>query len=109
MSSVVHSIDRSARNLDDLRQLVRDLTKHGIAVEFVKERLTFTGDDAPMATLLLSVMGAFAEFERALIRERQGEGIALAKQRGGYQGRKKALTPTAAQLVVADKSNWTNS
>ena len=91
---VVHSMDRLARNLDDLRQLVRDFTKRGIAVEFVKERLTFTGDDAPMATLLLSVMGAFAEFERALIRERQREGITLAKQRGVYQGRKKALNPT---------------
>jgi len=61
-------------------------------VEFVKEGLTFTGEDAPMATLLLSVMGAFAEFERALIRERQREGIALAKQRGVYRGRKKALS-----------------
>jgi len=61
-------------------------------VQFVKEGLTFTGEDAPMATLLLSVMGAFAEFERALIRERQREGIALAKRRGAYRGRKKALS-----------------
>jgi len=88
---VVHSMDRLARNLDDLRQIVRALTGRGIRVEFVKEGLTFTGEDAPMATLLLSVMGAFAEFERALIRERQREGIALAKRRGAYRGRKKAL------------------
>ncbi len=88
---VVHSMDRLARNLDDLRQIVRSLTGRGIRVEFVKEGLTFTGEDAPMATLLLSVMGAFAEFERALIRERQREGIALAKRRGVYRGRKKAL------------------
>ena len=81
---VVHSMDRLARNLDDLRQIVRSLTARGIRVEFVKEGLTFTGEDAPMATLLLSVMGAFAQFERALIRERQREGIALAKQRGAY-------------------------
>ncbi len=46
-----------------------------------------------MANLMLSVMGAFAEFERALIRERQREGIALAKQRGAYRGRKKSLSP----------------
>ncbi len=85
-------MDRLARNLDDLRQIVRTLTGRGIRVEFVKEGLTFTGEDAPMATLLLSVMGAFAEFERALIRERQREGIALAKQRGAYRGRKKALS-----------------
>lgn len=89
---VVHSMDRLARNLDDLRQLVRTLTGRGVRVEFVKESLTFTGDDSPMATLLLSIMGSFAEFERALIRERQTEGIAQAKKRGVYTGRKKALT-----------------
>lgn len=76
---IVHSMDRLARNLDDLRRLVRELTGRGVAVEFVTERLTFSGEDAPMATLLLSVLGAFAEFERPLIRERQLEGIALAK------------------------------
>jgi len=89
---VVHSMDRLARNLDDLRRLVQQLTKRGVRIEFVKECLTFTGEDSPMANLLLSVMGAFAEFERALIRERQREGIALAKQRGAYRGRKKALS-----------------
>jgi DNA invertase Pin-like site-specific DNA recombinase len=90
---VVHSMDRLARNLDDLRRLVQKLTKRGVRIEFVKECLTFTGEDSPMANLMLSVMGAFAEFERALIRERQREGIALAKQRGAYRGRKKALSP----------------
>ena len=89
---VVHSMDRLARNLDDLRRLVADLTKRGVKVQFVKESLTFTGEDSPMSNLLLSVMGAFAEFERALIRERQREGVALAKQRGAYKGRKKALS-----------------
>lgn len=89
---VVHSMDRLARNLDDLRQLVRTLTSRGVRVEFIKENLTFTGDDSPMATLLLSIMGSFAEFERALIRERQREGIEQAKKRGAYAGRKKALT-----------------
>ncbi len=96
---VVHSMDRLARNLDDLRQIVQSLTRRGVGVEFVKEQLTFTGEDSPMATLLLSVLGAFAEFERALIRERQREGIALAKQRGVYRGRKKALsTAQVAEL-----------
>lgn len=89
---IVHSMDRLARNLDDLRQLVRDLTGRGVRVEFVKESLTFTGDDSPMATLLLSIMGSFAEFERALLRERQMEGIAQAKKRGVYTGRKRALS-----------------
>ena len=91
---VVHSMDRLARNLDDLRKIVKDLTTRGIKVEFIKEGLTFTGDqDSPMSTLMLSVMGAFAEFERALLRERQREGIALAKKKGAYRGRKKALSP----------------
>lgn len=89
---VVHSMDRLARNLDDLRRIVQGLTKRGVRIEFVKENLTFTGEDSPMATLLLSVMGAFAEFERALIHERQREGIALARQRGAYRGRKKSLS-----------------
>ncbi|GGH10083.1 hypothetical protein GCM10011577_38790 [Pseudarthrobacter polychromogenes] len=69
-------------------------------MEFIKEQLVFTGEDSPMANLMLSVMGAFAEFERSLIRERQREGIALAQQRGVYKGRKKTLTPErAAELV----------
>jgi len=83
-------MDRLARNLDDLRALVRTLTGRGVRVQFVKEQLMFTGEDTAMATLL-SVMGAFAEFERSLIRERQREGIALARQRGAYRGRARAL------------------
>jgi DNA invertase Pin-like site-specific DNA recombinase len=98
-SVAMHSMDRLARNLEDLRRLVRELTSRGVRVEFVKERLVFSGEDAPMATLLLSVLGAFAEFERALIRERQLEGIALAKARGAYTGRKPALTPGQAEQL----------
>ena len=64
-----------------------------VRVQFMKEQLTFNGDDTAIATLMLSVMGAFAEFERALIKERQREGIALAKQRGAYRGRRKASPP----------------
>lgn len=89
---VVHSMDRLARNLDDLRKIVNQLTSKQVKVEFVKESLMFTGDDTPMSMLLLSVMGAFAEFERSLIRERQAEGIAAAKKRGAYKGRRKKLT-----------------
>jgi DNA invertase Pin-like site-specific DNA recombinase len=96
---IVHSMDRLARNLDDLRRLVRTLTGKGVRVEFIKENLIFTGEDSPMANLLLSVMGAFAEFERALILERQREGIAAAKQRGAYTGRKPALTADQARQL----------
>lgn len=95
----VHSLDRLGRSLDDLRALVRELTDKGVKVEFIKENLTFSGDDSPMANLLLSVMGAFAEFERQLLLERQREGIAVAKKAGKYKGRKPALTDEqAAQL-----------
>ena len=89
----VHSMDRLARNLDDLRQIVRELTARGVAVQFHKEALTFTGEASPMANLLLSMLGAVAEFERALIRERQAEGIAVAKARGAYTGRPPSLSP----------------
>src|SRR3712207_4386845 len=98
---IVHSMDRLARNLDDLRRIVQTLTGKGVRIEFVKEHLVFTGEDSPMANLLLSVMGAFAEFERALIHERQREGIALAKQRGAYKGRKKALSAAAVTELHA--------
>ena len=96
---VVHSMDRLARNLDDLRRIVQNLTQRGVRIEFVQENLTFSGEDSPLANLMLSVMGAFAEFERALLRERQRVGVALAKQRGAYRGRQKSLSPKqAAQL-----------
>jgi DNA invertase Pin-like site-specific DNA recombinase len=97
---IVHSMDRLARNLDDLRSIVQSFTQRGIEIQFVKEGLLFTGDDSPMATLMLSVMGAFAEFERALIKERQREGIAIAKKKGLYRGRKKALSSDQAEILI---------
>ncbi|VEI16526.1 DNA-invertase hin [Serratia plymuthica] len=89
---VVHSMDRLARNLNDLQRQVYRLADKGVNVEFVKESLTFAGHDSSMANLMLSIMGAFAEFERALIHERRREGIALARVRGAYRGRKKLLS-----------------
>jgi DNA invertase Pin-like site-specific DNA recombinase len=89
---IVHSMDRLARNLDDLRQIVKALVSRQVKVKFIKESLEFTGEDSPISNLLLSVMGAFAEFERTLIKERQMEGIELAKKRGVYKGRKPALS-----------------
>lgn len=93
-------MDRLARNLEDLRSLLRTLTGKGIRVQFVKESLTFTAEASPMSQLLLNVMGSFAEFERALIRERQREGIALAKGKGIYKGRKRSLTPEQVEQVL---------
>lgn len=90
---VVHSMDRLARNLSDLLGLVKELTGRGISVEFVKENLSFTGDDSPASKLMLAVMGAAAEFERDMIRERQREGIAIAKAKGKHLGRAAILKP----------------
>ena len=98
---VCHSMDRLGRNLDDLRKLVFGLTERGVRVEFKKENLVFTGEDSPMANLLLSVMGAIAEFERQLIRERQREGITLAKRRGVYKGRPATLSADVVTTLVA--------
>jgi DNA invertase Pin-like site-specific DNA recombinase len=85
----VHSMDRLARNLDDLRKLVTKLNKKQIKIHFIKENLIFSGEDSPMAKFMLSVMGAFAEFERDLINERIREGVAIAKAAGKYKGRTK--------------------
>ncbi len=97
---VCHSMDRLGRNLDDLRKLVFGMTERGVRVEFIKENLIFTGEDSPMANLLLSVMGAIAEFERQLIRERQREGIALAKKRGVYKGRPAMLNAAVVASLL---------
>lgn len=88
----VHSIDRLARNLKDLQVLVETIIGKGVALIFHKEKLTFTGDDSPMQKLTLQLMGAFAEFERSLIRERQREGIAAAKASGKQIGAKPKLS-----------------
>lgn len=101
---IVHSMDRLARNLDDLRAIVHQCAQKQVTVQFIKENLIFTGENSPMANLLLSVMGAFAEFERALIKERQGEGIALAKKRGVYKGRKKAVNDEQISLLKKQTS-----
>lgn len=98
---VVHSMDRLARNLEDLRRLVRELTEKGVRIQSLKECLTFTAEASPMSQLLLNVMGSFAEFERSLIRERQREGITVAKSKGIYKGRRRALTPAQVEELLA--------
>jgi len=99
---VVHSMDRLARNLVDLRQIVQNLTQRGVKVRFVKESLEFNGEnDSAMSTLLLNMLGAVAEFERSMIRERQAEGIAKAKAKGVYRGRKPKLEPEQVAYMKA--------
>jgi DNA invertase Pin-like site-specific DNA recombinase len=98
---LVHSMDRLARNAVDLLRIVRELVGRGVSVEFGKNHLTFSGRGDPMAKLMLTMLAAFGEFERDLMRERQREGIAVAKARGVYKGRKKALGPIEAHELVA--------
>ena len=97
---VIHSMDRLARNVEDLRRVVRDLTGRGVTVRFCKEGLTFTGEDSPMNQLLLTMLGAVAEFERSLILERQREGIAVAKVKGKYKGRSPSLSNAQARQAA---------
>jgi DNA invertase Pin-like site-specific DNA recombinase len=93
---VVHSMDRLARSLSDLLKLVDELTSRGLTVQFLKEGKIFRGDSTDaMDKLMLSMLGAFAEYERTLIRERQREGIIKAKERGVYRGRQQKITDTA--------------
>jgi len=98
---VVHSLDRLGRSLDDLRKVVTDLNSRGVVVQFLKENLTFAGDDSDtsLSKLMFNMLGSFAEFERSLIRERQREGIALAKKAGVYRGRKPSLTAEQASAL----------
>jgi DNA invertase Pin-like site-specific DNA recombinase len=96
---VVHSMDRLARNITDLLQTVESLNARGVVVEFVKEGLAFTGDDSAMSKLMLTIMGGVAEFERAMIRERQLEGIAKAKEAGKYRGRQSTMSAGEAHAI----------
>ena len=102
---VVHSMDRLARNLEDLRRIVRELTSNGVTVKFVKESLTLTGNDSPMNTMLLSMLGAVAEFERSMILERQREGIAIAKAKGKYKGGKPKLSEEQVNELKSRRAN----
>ncbi len=97
----VHSIDRLARNLGDLQRMVGELNSRGVMVSFHQERLEFTGDDSPMQHLMLHLMGAFAQFERALLKERQREGIAIAKAEGRHLGRAPALSEQQQEEIRA--------
>jgi DNA invertase Pin-like site-specific DNA recombinase len=104
----VHSIDRLCRNLADLQKTVKDLNDNGIVVHFHKENLIFTGKNDPMNTLMMQMLGAVSEFERALIRERQREGIAVAKSKGKHLGRNASLSTEQIEAIRSRVSNGEN-
>lgn len=98
----VHSMDRLARNLIDLLAMVKGLTGKGVTLVFVKNGMTFAGSPSPTDKLMLAMLGAVAEFERDMIRERQAEGIALAKAKGGvYKGRQPNLDAAGIERLRA--------
>ena len=88
---VVFSIDRLARNLRDLEDIIKEINGKGANVNFLSEKLTFSGSEDAMSTLMLQMMGSFAQFERSMILKRQAEGIAIAKAKGVYKGRKASI------------------
>lgn len=96
---IIHSMDRLARNVKDLRKIIDDLVGKSVKVQFLKENLTFTGEDSPMANLLLMLMGSIAEFEHSIIRERQLEGIANAKKKGKFKGAKPKFNQEKLELL----------
>lgn len=102
----VASMDRLARSVIDLNQLTEEIRSKGAQLVFVSENLTYSpGDSDPYAQFQMHLLGAVAQLERSLIRERQAEGIAQAKAAGKYLGRAQALTPTeieTARNQIAD-------
>lgn len=89
-----HSMDRLARNVQDLLRLIDIILNKGATIKFFKENLTFYANKKADAfqRLMLTLLGAVSEFERAIILDRQKEGIAIAKAKGRYKGSKKKLT-----------------
>lgn len=85
---LIHSIDRLARNLGDLLNIIEKLNGKGVTVKFLTEGLSFSANsNDSFAKLQLQILASFAEFERAIAKRRQAEGIAKAKMRGIYKGR----------------------
>mgnify|MGYP001580420841 CR=1 FL=1 len=99
---IVHSMDRLARNLKDLKDLVDGLVNRKIQVHFLKENLQFSGENSATSNLVLHLMGAFAEFEYAFIRERQREGIEIAKKKGKFKGTTKKLNAEKIETLKSE-------
>lgn len=99
---IVHSMDRLARNLKDLKSIVDTLVRKKIQIQFLKENLIFSQENSAMANLMLHLMGSFAEFEYAFIRERQREGIEIAKRKGKFRGTTKKLNAEKIEILKKD-------
>ena len=88
-------LSRWGRSLIDIKTTITSLTSKGVTVTFLKENLTFSGNDDPMSNLLLGILSSLSEWERAVIKSRQMEGVKIAQEKGVYKekcGRKPKLS-----------------
>ncbi|MEM0909827.1 MAG: recombinase family protein [Pseudomonadota bacterium] len=102
---VVHEMSRLGRSMIDLTNIVKSILDKGASITFIKEQISFgNGENSAFTNLQFNIMASFSQFEREIIRERQREGIAKAKERGAYEkvGRKKK--PVRDKVKELDKA-----
>lgn len=90
----IHSMDRLARNTRDLLNLVEEITGKNCKIIFHTEHLSFEPNkNDPYQQMMMTMLAAVAQLERSLILQRQKEGVAIAKSKGKYKGKKHKLSP----------------
>lgn len=99
----IHSIDRLSRSLRDMEELVSALVDRGVTIEFHTERLVFTKEENPIATMMLHLLTVFAQFERSVSKKRQREGISIAKTNGKHMGRPKVDYARRTEVIELSK------
>lgn len=103
----VWQIDRLGRNLRDIINTIHFFSERNICIHFVSQglrTLESDGKENPIAKMMISILGVVGEMERAQIKERQREGIKLAKLRGVYQGRKPESKEDALKFLSKEKN-----
>jgi DNA invertase Pin-like site-specific DNA recombinase len=95
---VVTRLDRLARSVLDLEQIAEQLRKRGAGLRVTEQPVDTT---TPAGAMFFTILGAFAQFENAIRRERQLEGIAKAKEAGVYKGRKPSIDVAAVRAALA--------
>ena len=96
-------LSRWGRSMVDIRTTITYLTKKGVTIEFIKENLTFSNKNDDTSNLLLGILSSLSEWERAVIKSRQMEGVKIAQERGVYKdrcGRKPKLSEEQIQEVI---------
>lgn len=96
---LVTRLDRLARSLVDLRRIVDMLTEKGVGFRCLQQHIDTTSSEG---RLMLNLLGAFAEFETEIRKERQADGIAKAKAAGRYRGRPKSIDPEQIAALKAE-------